>query len=329
MSGSNLRVHSAAGGSLDINGLTAGDVALDDTSPFYDTTLAANRKATMQRLGGYLAIGVSELRLTLTSGLSVTTADVTAAGTLYLTPHVGNRIRIYDGTRWNEYQTAEVSLALTLTSGFNYDVFAYDSGGTVTLETLVWTNDTTRATALTTQDGVLVKSGATTRLYLGTVRASAANQTEDSAAKRFCWNMYGRVPREMLGVLTANRTSASDTAVELNSEIRLQFVRGLNQDADHFWANGSLSHSTLNYVLTGIGLDGTTMFARSSQLVAGAGYFEGFDLGAPKLTGLGYHYCTFVTARYSVLVGTTTFYAPASETDIYFSACRLHGKVMA
>ena len=50
--------------------------------------------------------------------------------------------------------TTPHSLALgTLTSGKNYDVFGYVSGGALTLESLVWTSDTARATAVTLQDG--------------------------------------------------------------------------------------------------------------------------------------------------------------------------------
>ena len=112
-------------------------------------------------------------RLTLTSGTPVTTADVTGAGTLYYTPYVNGQIALYDGSStWTVYTFTERSLALTVTSGKNYDVFAYNNSGTVTLElSAAWTNDTTRADALTTQNGVTVKSGATTRRWLGTIRA--------------------------------------------------------------------------------------------------------------------------------------------------------------
>lgn len=141
-------------------------------------------------------------RLTLTSGTAVTTSDVTAAGTLYFTPFIHDKVALYDGTRWILYTFAEVSLSLTLTSGKNYDVFLYDNSGTLTLElSSAWTNDTTRANALTTQNGVRVKSGATTRRLVGTIRASAANQTSDSggssgtAGFRGVCNENNKVPR--------------------------------------------------------------------------------------------------------------------------------------
>lgn len=142
-------------------------------------------------------LNLAEGRLTLTTALPVTTADVTAAATIFYAPYTGSRLALYDGTSaWIVRSFTEITLPLgTLSSGKPYDVFAYDSSGTVALEMLAWTNDTTRATALTTQDGVLVKTGATTRRYLGSFYTTAATTTEDSKLKRYLWNYYNRVPR--------------------------------------------------------------------------------------------------------------------------------------
>src|ERR1051325_5536196 len=83
-----------------------------------------------------------QARLTLTTAVPVTTSDVTGAGTIYLTPYKGNQIWLYDGSaQWNLFNLTEISLALTLTSGKPYDIFCFDSSGTPTLESLVWTND--------------------------------------------------------------------------------------------------------------------------------------------------------------------------------------------
>src|SRR6185436_20000788 len=101
-------------------------------------------------------------------------------------------IVLWDGTRWLVKQFAEFSLALTATAGSVYDVFGYLSSGTPTLETLVWTNATTRATAVTLQDGRYCKSGDKTRLYLGTFEALTTNGAADTTAGRRLWNMYNR-----------------------------------------------------------------------------------------------------------------------------------------
>ncbi len=118
----------------------------------------------------------NNFRLTLTSGVAVTTTDVVNAQTIYCTPYNGNTISLYNGTNWVLYSSVEFSLALgTLSTGM-YDVFCYANSGIPTLEYLAWTNDTTRATALVLQDGILCKTGALTRRYLGTFY-NAGNKT--------------------------------------------------------------------------------------------------------------------------------------------------------
>lgn len=148
---------------------------------------------------GTTVYGVCNGRLTLTSGTPVTTSDVTAATTLYFTPYKGNQIGLYSGSTWDVYTFSELSLSLSgYTASKPYDIWAYNNSGTVTLDSTVWTDDTTRATALTTQDGVYVKSGDTTRRYLGTIRiTSTTGQTEDSLTKRFVWNYHNRAIRKL------------------------------------------------------------------------------------------------------------------------------------
>jgi hypothetical protein len=137
-------------------------------------------------------------RLTLASGSPVPVADQTAKSTLYFTPYGGSTISVYDGADWVDYTLSERSLALSgLTANLPYDVFIYDNAGTLTLELTAWTSDTTRATALVLQHGVWVKTGATTRRYLGTIRTTGTTTTEDSAAKRFVWNYYNRRRRPL------------------------------------------------------------------------------------------------------------------------------------
>jgi hypothetical protein len=135
---------------------------------------------------GEIDIGIVEGRLTLTSGVPITTSDVTGATNVYFTPYRGNRIALFDGTGWRKYQFTELTLALgTLTSGLPYDVFIYDNAGTLTLELLAWTNGTTRATAIALQDGVPSKTGALTRRLLGTFVTTSTTATEDSDSNRY------------------------------------------------------------------------------------------------------------------------------------------------
>lgn len=136
-------------------------------------------------------------RLTTVTGAPVTTGNTqTSIGTLYWTPWIHNRLSLYNGTSWQLFNAAEFNTGLTMTSGKNYDVFSYISSGSPALElSNAWTNDSTRADNLTTQDGIYVKSGAATRRWMGTIRASGTNVTEDSYLKRFVWNAYNRISR--------------------------------------------------------------------------------------------------------------------------------------
>lgn len=67
----------------------------------------------------------------------------------------------------------------------------------VSLELTAWTNDTTRATAITTQDGVYVKNGDATRRLVGTIFATSTSTTEDSLRNRYVANIYNAVPRRI------------------------------------------------------------------------------------------------------------------------------------
>jgi hypothetical protein len=138
-------------------------------------------------------------RLTLTTATPITTGNVTGATTVYFTPFNGNKIALYSGSIWQLVAFTEKSVSVPATTTTPFDIFAYNNSGTLTLETVNWTNDTTRATALVAQDGVLSKTGAVTRRYLGTARTtSVSGQTEDSASRRLLWNMCNRSTRSIL-----------------------------------------------------------------------------------------------------------------------------------
>ncbi len=209
---------------------------------------------------------VSEGRLTLSSGLAVTVADVTAATTLYFSPYKGSRIALYNGTAWDLKIFSELSMAVPATANTLYDVWAYNNSGAVALEATAWTNDTTRATALALQNGVWVKSGAPTRRYLGTFRTTGVSgQTEDSKAKRFLWNYHHRAQRPMASAVEStgswNYSTTSWRQANANSANQLSFVIGIAEDTVRAQVPPITAYSsTTAYrsVAIGIGLDSTT-----------------------------------------------------------------------
>lgn len=158
-------------------------------------------------------------RLTTESGVPVSASDRAAQSTLYYTPFMSDMIVLWDGSRWRPVEFAETSLALSdLTSGRPYDVFGYLSSGVLTLELLAWTDDTTRATAVTLQDGRYCKSTDKTRLLLGTIYASSATTTEDTINTRYVANVYNTVDRKVRASRTSgNHTYTTTTIRECNA----------------------------------------------------------------------------------------------------------------
>ncbi|MFM9889791.1 MAG: DUF2793 domain-containing protein [Rickettsiales bacterium] len=251
--------------------------------------------------GGGLAPMVCEGRLTLTTVTPVTTANVTAATTLYFTPYRGNRIALYDGTSaWATLAFSELSLAVPAVANQMYDVFAYNNAGTAALEATAWTNDTTRATALTRQDGVFVRTGATTRRYLGSFRTIASGQTEDSANNRYMWNYYNRTLRPMSAFdATASWTYSSPAWRQANgnSANQLNFVIGVSEDAVNVALMNSVTNSTATArtVYATVGLDNTagTPFTFAGSGVIVNNYYNLTNIGT-GLVAAGRHYLTWL-----------------------------------
>lgn len=264
-------------------------------------------------------------RLTLSSGVPVTTSDVSAATSVYFTPFDGGWISLYSGTVWQLVSFSETSVAVPSTTTTPFDIFAYNNSGTLALETVSWTNDTTRATALTTQDGVRVKSGAATRRYLGTGRTTGVSgQTEDSKSKRFLWNMCNRVPRKLLALSsTASWNYTTQTWRPANNDTttgttRVEYLVGLSRENVELEvsvgrvANPSFSHSSI-----GIGINSTT--ANSAEL-------RGFNASArsPRASTF-YHYPPAVGYSYAQWLE----FAQANSTTTWYGTDSAAGSLLA
>lgn len=383
---------------LDINGLTASDFADKDELPFYDLSGTANTKGVVERLLGFANPALAHGRLSLESGVSVSTSDQTSKSTLYYTPHdqLGDKLALYDGSRWLTRNFSEFAMSLSsLTSGKNYDVFGFTttavpsstntgtnivtfgsaqgwnsgarvlvdvtggglSSGTIyywnaassttgsfhdsianalagsnkvdltgditanvtaiSLElSAAWTNDTTRADSLTTQQGVRVKSGTTTRRVLGTIRTTGTTTTEDSAAKRFVYNETNQVLRQLKVVEgTSSWTYSTDSyqQARATSTNQLDFVLGHSWPMVWARVQAQASVSSLNSLCSvGIGLDSTTADSSTMQTsgnaVAGSVYAPPNALyeGQP---GLGRHTLVWLeraTAATTTWYGTNT-----------------------
>ena len=236
-------------------------------------------------------------RLTPTSGNPYGTGDVSDVSTVYYTPAVGNRIALYDGaSAWDIITFPEGTIDVTaLTASKPYDVFMYSNGGTATLETLVWTNATTRATGLSYQDGVLVKTGATTRRFLGAVYVDAGTLTQDSVTKRYITNYYNTISKNLyvntvsentIGTATPALWDASVTGNQLDF-----FIPGPHGDyAEIGLVSRSKSGVDGQYARTQIHLDTAEYTTPGINISTYVDQYIKLADRAPAKIETGYHY---------------------------------------
>lgn len=233
---------------------SSGNVLTSDGSVWASSTPAA----------GFEPLNICEGRLTLTSATPVTSADVSGATTLYWAPYAGNKVALYDGSSWSVSTFTQRSISLSgLTASKPYDVWVYDNSGTITLELLVWTNDTTRATAIVLQDGVWCKTGALTRRYLGTLYVdSGGGAVTSTLAIRHLWNYYNRCPLPLFRMDTTNSwtyTVAAWRQANASTANQFDFIIGVAEVpviAELKVQGYNSSADVATYV--GLGLDSTT-----------------------------------------------------------------------
>jgi hypothetical protein len=273
---------------------------------------------------------VAQCRLTLESGVAISTSDQLAKTTLYLTPYLGNQVSLYNGFSWLARSFVETSLSLSgFTSGKPYDIFAYDNAGTLALEALVWTNDTTRATAIAYQDGVPVKSGAATRRLVGTIYTSATGQTQlkfgsaaggGDPAYIGIDNVYNRVSASVfVADTTSSWAKTSGGAIEaLNASNgnRVSFVSSLPGAKVDALLTARITSALTAIGSVGFGLDSTTVYnARAVNPTVGtnqqSSVFISTQANYSGYPGIGFH---FLQALQFSSAATTTYSGSSNQT---------------
>jgi hypothetical protein len=171
--------------------------------PAEPRTAAADplREKAMELLSSTRSLTLGSIaggRLTTESGAPIPQNERVAQPTIYYTPYVGSKITLYTGTNWQIFNFSELSIAVPAgSSGDMYDVFIYSNSGTPTLELTAWTNSTTRAVALAYFEGVRVKSGDSTRRYLGSFSLSGSGITEESWTAALVYNQLNQTERPL------------------------------------------------------------------------------------------------------------------------------------
>lgn len=261
-------------------------------------------------------------RLTLASGDPIGASGAGSGGTIYFTPFRGNLIGLHDGSaQWNLLAFPETSIAAPAGNGV-YDVFAYNNAGTVALETTAWANLTTRATSLATQDGIYVKSGATTRRYLGSF-FSTAGTVYDTTTQRHLWNYYNRAQKRMYVRESTNWTygvSSTWRQVRANPANQLAVVCGVKEDCNPIAASLFGYASDYSYYTANVGYDSVgTQIGETGFRAGGQPGLQGGSLATVNhMTDIGFH--TYIWLEYVELSGTTAvnFFAGGPGQDARF-----------
>lgn len=310
---------------------TSGDVTVgDDLSVASDATVGGALSVTGALTVGGVPISSTVSRdlccgrLSLTSGSPVTNSDVSGATTLYWALYKGNQVALYSGSEWTLFALTELSIAVPATTAQMYDVFVNYNSGTPILSVTPWANDTTRATALTKQDGVYVKTGATGQRYVGSFRTTAVSgQTEDSFAKRYVWNYYHRQPREMRAVDATdswNYTTATWRQARATTTNQLEFVIGVAEVSLQAQVQGyALNSGGASTAAIAVGLDSTSAPTAGnigmSQFAGSASGPIAHHASLRVYPAVGYHFAAWLEISVTTS-GTTTWYGDNGTTTM-------------
>jgi len=269
---------------------------------------------------------VNGFRLTGQTGVPITTSDQAGVMSIYLTPYISNVISVPNsaGTDLVTIESSQVTYSLGmagLSQATNYDLFAWNNGGTLTLAADPgWMGDTGRMSSFNRVRGLLVNAssvgscGANCGLYVGTFRTSDASGTtlEDTKGKRYIWNMYNRVPRFMSVVDTTNTwtyNTSSYRSANNSTANRVAYVHGMADVLVEARVKAMCLNSTAGFCAAGVGIDSTSS---NSCQTYGAGVpttaTTSYDVGGEYkgYPGLGFHYLQWVELGRGS--GTTTWH---------------------
>lgn len=214
-----------------------------------------------------------------------------SSANLVLSPLNGNKLMI------NGVQYAVPAAGVTLTpSGLSgatlYYIYAYMAASVMTLEASA-TGHSTDATT-----GAEIKTGDASRSLVGMAYCPSGATFADTDAQRLVASWFNRKPVEGRNYYTAARSTVSTSLVEVNTEIRNQFLTWLGEVARLEICAGLVTNDTGSAVVANsIAIDSTTVaedvLAQYQPFTNGA---VGTAMCALPKAGLaeGFHYATLL-----------------------------------
>ncbi len=211
---------------------------------------------------------------------------VTSTSTITLSPFNGNLLTINDAV----YQIPNAGITLSnsgLVVNTPYYIYAFMNGTTMTLEA----SETPYAVGSTAR--IRVKTGDTTRTLVGLIVTDNSNHFVDSDIRRSLLNWFNRYPKSLLNIFTTNRSTASSTLVEVNTEIRAYFT-SWDSDVIPCFIQGALNPDTNSDVGTALLVDGVGLdYAYNVQTVLGTKYATSYASSYYAVPNETLHYLTF------------------------------------
>lgn len=347
---------------VDASGILTDALAAKAAAEAAAAAAAATAAALASALAGVIIQPRPTGRLTLTSGVSVTVTDVVAASSVYYSagPHI-----TCNGTAILADVAAEATLALDSNSGHtnyhqagkNFDIYRIDDSGTKRIGTgPAWSSDTSRGSGAgttevhlfgntgvwTNANTILIRYGSNSgdtvsvaadrAVLIGSVRMTANGQCEDSAAKRFLYNVFDQVPRLLRNARETaanwNYTTALFRQANANAANQLDVLVGLPGNLLNAEVFALASNSSGNiFMAPGIGVDLTNTNAAQLMTPATALTANAKTALFAKYQGypsVGRHFYAWL--EYSTATGTTSWYGDNGQPS--FSQSGISGSIL-
>jgi hypothetical protein len=214
--------------------------------------------------------------------------DYVDTTTIKLNPHNGNKLII--GDRVCTVPSGGVQYVFSgLSNNTTYFVFAVDGNGDGIVDGL-FLHDTGTSVVTDATTGVAVSSTSRTRTLVGMVRVGASAAWADTLTKRFVRSYFNRQKVELRGVFSAFRTTTSTTLVEVDQEIRVEFIV-FDSDIVNIQIGSFVTHSSA--AISGIGpsFDGVIPPIYGAGTM-NTGVYRDVARSRSSALSTGYHYAT-------------------------------------
>lgn len=206
---------------------------------------------------------------------------------LILLPFNGNKILV-NGVVCT-VPDAGVTLAPPAVASTTYNIYAVATAGVITsLENSATAHSTD--TAAGANKGVEIKAGDPTRSMVGIARTTAANAWADTAKQAFVVSWFNRVQRVVSGTFTAQRNTGSATPIELNTEIRVEFLTLGVEPVQLIFGGTINSGSDAASSYASVAIDSTTV--PTTVVTNGSNLYSPLSAPTFKAVAEGYHYAT-------------------------------------